>query len=200
MKIYLIVLLTVFVCISSCDDGDRVGFGDRSYLPLEVGNYWEFVSLSTQDESIIEHREVVGKEAIGDYMYYLVVSTWPPISSRSTDSVYYRISSNGYVYKLRKDGTGEVQEIRLNANDGETWAYTHLDYETVITCSEVEIDLGTKSITGCKSYFLDVSQMADEEYTIVLAPRIGFAREYSNAWGGGNRLKKARIGGAIRSF
>lgn len=201
MKVCLIVL-TVIVSISSCDDSDSngLGFGNRSYLPLEVGNYWEFAALGTQDQGIIEHREVVGKETIGDHVYYLVVSTWSVYSSRSTDSVYYRIADDGYVYKLRKDSIGEMQDIRLNAEDGDTWSYTYLGYETMITCSEVEIELGSTSVPGCKSYLLDVLQWADEEYTIVLAPSLGFVKEFSNAWGGGKRLKKVRIDGGIRSF
>lgn len=200
MKIYLIALLTVIVSVSSCDDGDRVEFGNHRYLPLEIGNYWEFVADNSQDGSIVEHREVVRKETIGDHVYYLVVSTWPVYSSRSSDSIYYRVTSNGYVYKLYKGGAREFQDLRLDANDGETWSYTYLNYEAVITCSKVEVELDTTSIDDCKSYFRDVTEMADEEYTIVLARQIGFVREYSNAWGTGNRLKKARIGGVLRSF
>ena len=201
MNKFILTFCVILLAASSCDD-DRVSMSANRYLPLGVGNYWEFVTLNAlpNDNMVIEHREVVGMETIDKVQYFTVVSTWPPSSSVPSDTVYYRIEANGYVYKRRKGDGGEIQEFRLNADDGDSWSFIYYDYNTIVSCEKIDIDLGSESVRNCKSYYRDVEQMADEEFTYVLAPRIGFAVEYSNAWGGGQRLKRAKVNGTTYSF
>jgi hypothetical protein len=201
MKHFILIPVVIVLAFSSCDN-DSVSLSAHKYLPLRVGNYWEFVALDAlpNDDNIRERRDVIGMETIDDIQYFTVVSTWSPVSSVPSDTVYYRIDADGYVYKRRKSEGGETQELRLNASDGHSWSFMYFDFSTTMTCEEIEIDLGSESVQNCKSFYRDVEQMADEEYTYVLAPRIGFAVEYSNAWGGGQRLKRAKVNGTTYSF
>src|SRR5690349_3127127 len=88
----------------SCTDDNSVIPPEKlstSYLPLQVGNYWEFKWIGATPNSSVIHREVVGKADLDGREYYLLTSREAP-SQQWIDSVYYRVESNGDVYTLRK--------------------------------------------------------------------------------------------------
>jgi hypothetical protein len=172
---------------------------ESNYLPLEIGNSWDFKTLYGSPYTRI-HREVMGKATVNNREYYLLVTT----SSYSTipDSAYYRIDNNGFVYIHRYfQGNFEDNRFRLNANNGDSWTFP-VDSNSIATIKTTaeSLILGNTEIKDCKSYFFNVLNWADEEYTITLAPGIGFAKEYSNAWGFGQILKSAKIHGEIHNF
>ncbi|HTE34321.1 MAG TPA: hypothetical protein VK666_28270 [Chryseolinea sp.] len=188
--------------MDSCDRDDDVLVGDNSYLPLEIGNYWDFVAIGGVggQQSIVEHREVMGKTFLSGHEYFLMVSERPTAGDPFIDSVYYRVADNGYVYTYRTNFPGEAQDFRLNGKDGDEWTYTYVDWETNIKLTASSLDINSNTISNCKNFYRDVRQWADEEYTITLAPDVGFVKEFSNAWGGGQVLKSARIGGRLVNF
>lgn len=204
MRRLLIPCVTLlFLVFISCDHDDKqeIAF-DNNYLPLSVGNYWEFSDLgpSPGPSVISEHREVMGRITLNSYEYFLVVSTRQFVDGPFVDSLFYRIADNGYVYTYRKNYSDEAQDLRLNGLDGDSWTYNYLDEETRVTLTETSVDLSSGPVANCKNYYRDTIQSADEEYTISLAPGIGFVKEYSNAWGLGHILKSARINGVVRTF
>jgi len=177
-----------------------------SYLPLEIGNSWDFQPLGGSPEASI-HREVVDilNRQTDGYTYYLLVTTSnarPPALPIRPDSAFYRIDDNGYVYILRKYQTTSLDNrFRLNANDGGTWTYPVDDHSTAkITVATESLKIGNTQVSNCKSYYYDVVNWADEENTIVLAPGIGFVKEYSDAWCFGQILKTAKIHGQVYNF
>jgi len=201
-KLILFVGLALCGCYS-----DSIDFGlhsDQSYLPLEVGNSWDFRPLGSSGDATI-HREVVGtinREADG-HTYYLLVTTSlakPPALPIRPDTAYYRIDDDGYVYILRDYNNYVDKRFKLNAKNGNTWTYPvddHSNAKITVTVSSVEV--GSTTIANCKSYYYDVLNWADEENTITLAPGIGFVKEYG-AWGLGQILTSAKIHGHAYNF
>lgn len=194
MKVIHVVLLIYAIHLISCDSSDDIP-AQSDYLPLQVGNYWDFKSSNTSSDEIVEHREVVDEVRLNDLDYFLLVSTWSGHSNK--DSVYYRIEPNGRVYKYRKN-IFEENRFRLNATEGETWSYqVPVDDIAHITVRETTVTISKRKFRNCKEYYYDVEQWADEEYSITLAPGIGFVKEYSPAWGLGQVLHAAKINGRV---
>ena len=173
----------------------------NTYLPLTIGNYWEFTGVGQHD--LIEHREVEDYVSLNDRQYYVVVSThlqdvW---SGHRRDTAYYRIDQDGFVYVYKKSTGIEENRYRLNGKDGDTWSYDFVDdYVANMRLSELSKEVHNVEVQHCKDFSFDVVQWADEEYTYTLAPGVGFLKEFSDAWGGGQELKKARINGELIEF
>ena len=194
----------VLVLMAACECNDEPQ-PERSndYLPLVVGNYWNFKGTGFVSGELVEHREVVDYVTLNNMEYYLLVSTHlsPVWSGNYKDSAYYRIDNNGFVYVYKKSIDIEENRYRLNAKDGDTWSYDFVDqYVADMTLRETSKHVGKIEFTNCKDYSFNIVQWADEEYTYALAPGIGFLREFSDAWGGGLELKSARIDGQEIEF
>ena len=199
---------TAIACIAllacafvACDDDDSgESSGTNSYLPLKIGNYWEFVS-TPQEGEYTTRTEVTRTVTLQNHQYFELVSVHQYNNSSSRDTLYYRIETNGYVYTFRKNWTKEGNPIRLYADDGDKWTYSTDDYdETTITTSVLDdLEIGDEDLDNCKAFYFDAKQWADEEYTTYLGPRIGFVKYYS-AWGFGSRLTKASINGKVYTF
>lgn len=175
--------------------------GNSSYLPLEIGNSWDFQPLTNPPGALI-HCEVTGLASINSHQYYLLVTSSTYSDRTYKDSAYYRIDNNGFVYIYDKNQPNlEANRFRLNAQNGDTWTYP-VDNNSVATIKTTvgPLVVGSTEIAKCKSYYFDVVNWADEEYTITLAPGIGFVKEYSNAWGMGQILKSAKIHGQVYNF
>jgi len=176
----------------------------ENYLPLKIGNYWNFQATGpSQGQSTIQiHREVASLVTINNHEYYLLITSSSGNNYTYQDSSYYRIDSNSFVYIYRKSNPNfEDNRFRLNGDDHDTWSFpVEGNDDAHITLTVGSVTLGNVELTKCKSYFYDVIQWADEEYTITLAPGIGFVKEYSNAWGLGQVLTSAKINGQVFSF
>lgn len=186
---------------SACDDDDTDGsYGSNSYLPLKVGNYWEFVSTSLEGK-YATRTEVTRTVNLHNQEYFELVTMHQFGDAASIDTLYYRIEKNGYVYTFRKNWTIEENPIRLYADDGDKWTYeTNYNDEAAITTSIVDdLEIGGEELDNCKAFYFDIEHAADEEYTTYLAPRIGFVK-YFSGWGLGSRLTKASVNGKVYTF
>lgn len=200
------VLLTFAVAgvLAACDcNDDPKPELTNDYLPLTIGNYWDFKSTGQTGDFLTEHREVEDYVTLNDKQYYMVVSTrlsevW---SGHYKDTAYYRVDGDGYVFVFKKSIGIEENRYRLNGNDGDQWSYDFVDnYVANMSLSELSKSIGKVEVQHCKDYSFDIQQWADEEYTYTLAPGIGFLKEFSDAWGAGQELKKARIDGQVIEF
>jgi len=202
--IYFLSLLGVGMLIAACDSSNYDSKPDYeaqsdSYLPLQVGNYWNFVPTGVLSSDYNVHREITGKATLQGHEYYLLVST--SSGNDYKDSLYLRVDNNGYVYSRRPNSTWEDNYFRLKGDDGDSWTYAIDDHDKVtITLSNVDVEIDNTTIKACKAYYYNVDNWADEEYTRTLAKGIGFVKEYSNAWGMGEILKSARINGTKIEF
>ena len=169
------------------------------YLPLAVGNYWEFKSVRTTGGPVAQRWEVRGTAQLNGHEYYLITAV--DVANHTViDSVYYR-ESDGDVYSYRRSMGFEELKYKLLANDGDTWNYPYVDGDVMnVTLHVRSLDMPSTTVNDCRSYYFDVDRWADEEHTSTLAPDIGFIREYSDAWGSGIVLSKASIGGNVIQF
>ena len=171
-----------------------------NYLPLEVGNFWDFKATNGPTDAVVQHREVKGTAFVKGQKYYLVISSGQSGQSW-VDSVYYRVETNGDVYTYRRRTDSEELKYKLFAGDGDTWSYVIADDDKMDVMVHIKtVATGAATIEDCKAYYFDVEQWADEEETITLAPGVGFFREYSDAWGLGIVLTKASIGGSVFEY
>lgn len=198
MKNILILGLSVVMAACVCNEDPQPEVSSTDYLPLAIGNYWEFKGIGFVGNDLVEHREVVDRVTLNNIEYYLLVSTHlsPVWSGANKDSAYYRIDNDGFVYVYRKSINLEENRYRLNGKDGDTWSYDFVNQSVAdMTLKEVAKKVGKVEVANCKDYSFDVQKWADEEYTYTLAPGVGFLKEFSDAWGGGQELKSARING-----
>lgn len=199
--IYFLSLLSVGMVIAACDSSNYDSKPDYesqsdSYLPLQVGNYWNFVPTGLSNSDYNLHREITGKAILQGHEYYLLVSTSSNNDYSYKDSLYLRVDNNGYVYSRRSNSTLEDNYFRLKGKDGDSWTYAINDHDkATIWVNNVDVEINSTTLKDCKAYNYDVPNWADEEYTRTLAKGIGFVKEYSNAWGMGEILKSARING-----
>jgi hypothetical protein len=195
-----LLLLTACECEYNEDPQPAIS---NDYLPLTVGNYWDFKAVGYSPELFTEHREVEDYVTLNGRQYYLLVSTYLSDMwyGQHRDSSYYRIDDAGFVYVYKKNRGIEENRYRLNGKDGDTWEFDFIDnFIATMKLSELSKDVGNVNVENCKDYFFDVELWADEESTFTLAPHVGFLKEFSDAWGVGQELKSARINGKHIEF
>jgi len=200
-RVVLFGCVMVFLCACTSNDDPEILSKKLSagYLPLSVGNYWDFKAVQSSTGSIVQHREVNSIEQLNGREYYLVTSHWTSGNS-PIDSVYYRVESDGDVYTYRKSMGIEELKYKILAGDGESWSYPVDNGVMNVTLHLGTVNTGSKTVDDCKGYYFDVDRWADEEHTDTLAPGVGFIREYSDAWGVGIILSKASIGGTVIEY
>ncbi len=195
----IVLLACAFV---ACDDDDSgESSGTNSYLPLKIGNYWEFVNMPEIGIDYTLRTEVTRVVSLNNNEYFELVSFQKSGDQNYRDTTYYRITQQGYVYTWRRGWTVEENPLRLYADDGDDWKYeTNYDAEANITVDEIDdLELGDKELDNCKSFSFDIEQWADEEHSIVLAPRIGFVQRLVG-FGISSRLVKASVNGKEYTF
>ena len=139
------------------------------------------------------------KSFSGEEYYLMVIKTESP-SAVNTDTVYYRIDGNGFVFQRLK--TGEISNpYRLGATDGAGWHLSSASTEKdmSVTYYTDPIDINSTQLENCRLFSYDVENWADEEYYTTLAPGIGVVTSHS-AWGFRKDLKKAIINGVEYNF
>ncbi len=174
---------------SACEDEDEIRI---DYLPLSVGNYWY---LEPGD-----FRVVTRKDSINGKGYYQIRQQM----GSSERTLYYRRTLGGEVYRLKNVNSQEYLWLDLEADVNDSWNYIDPDGGqtwTVTLTSKNDTVVINDSIllTRCRAFFFDVAEMADEEYSLWLAPDIGFARTL-NAWGFEHVLDSARIAGELIDY
>lgn len=172
----------------------------EDYLPLKVGNYWEFngYGMHTTTYLIDSIVNIDGK----DYFRLVSSTTGYP----NNDTVFYRKDPLGKVY-ARSKSLDEVLKFDFSAAVGSHWQ--NLTDPPYIDNYPWTVTLNTKSDTvksnnctfeNCYRFYYDIPQSADEEYGWVLAPGIGFVKQVSYGWGFCYRIKKVKINGVVREF
>lgn len=198
-SLLVIVAVLWVACDSGSVDDDFVLKSASDYLPLEVGNYWEFKTLGAETTEVVQHREVMSAQNVNGRDYYVVVSHFPQNDAK--DTVFYRIDDDWNVYTYHRGMENEQLSYKLLAEDGMTWSFPLSADETMDVTVNVEtVETSLRKIKNCKSYYFDARNWIDEEHTNTLAPGVGFLKEFSNAWGGGAILSKASIGGHVIEF
>jgi hypothetical protein len=192
-----VLIFCVLLSLAACDKNDNPTPEMNDYLPLAIGNHWDFRAVRSNNDRTIQHREVVDYVDINERKYYLLVSISFPLEGPAyKDSAYYRIDTNGYVYVFRKDAGPESNLFRLGSKNGDSWTYkTTNNDDAIVDVAVVDKDIEVAVVRGCKDYSFDVEQWTDDNYTYTLAPRVGFLKEFSDAWGAGQVLKSANING-----
>jgi hypothetical protein len=195
------VFLILFLAASfqSCMDHEaRLVYDKSNYLPLEVGNYWEFTNKMSGGAALATiTRTVTGKTNLEGKEYFVVVTS---DSNSYSDTAYYRKDDQQYVYVMHRR-SGEENTFRLLASDGTSWSYpTENQSAYNVNVAIATLQINDLSVDSCKTFSYDVPQWADEEHFVTLAPGVGFIKEGSYAWGITSTLRKARISGVEISF
>lgn len=198
------VILFVGLLISSLGCHQDTVSPSRSYLPLEVGNYWELTAAdwTTGDRSALVTMEITGRIARGPVLYYKMVTRRINKTSNAIDTTFYRMDASGYVYSIESpDDATEDNPMRLNAPEDEQWAYAPDDPTgiKVRALGVVQAQASTGILSNAKGFVFDAQSVPDDDTYIYLAPGIGFAVE-RNAAGDYKQLKRAIIGGRAFSY
>jgi hypothetical protein len=159
----------------ACTEDEKDGIIEtNSYLPLRVGNYWDYEVL-TYNSSYIRREYVTATiRRNGDRYYEVVGGPLGVSASIHYDTVYYHIDDNGYVYCWRTGWENEENLYRLFAKNGDQWSFkSNFDDKATVDAFYTTIKIGEKEIPACKGYFYDVPMIVDEETTTYLAPGIG---------------------------
>ena len=160
MKKFLVITL-VMIALISCekDDNLRVKL-DKDYLPLGIGNLWNF-ELAGKDS-------IIGITKIDGVDYFKFVNDYGTISyyRRQDDRIYSKSPS--------LDGKEEMM-FDLAANVNDTWTYG-VGYVTM-TSRNATINIGNTHIYNCLQFDFHNKDLMDYGYSIWLAPKIGFIQE-----------------------
>lgn len=168
---------------------------------MTVGNTWEYEQRAPtgyNDFGGIK-KEITDVVKLEGREYYRMVTTWKSIPNPYTDTTYYRVDDNGFVFQRRNNGD-VGNPFRLNATDKESWKYStastendmHVTYQEPITISSTQV-------SNTRLFSFDVSIMADEEWYTTLAPGIGIVTMYTS-WTRPVDLKTAVISGVTYHF
>ena len=180
-----IIILSISILIpliSSCEKEEESEIQRKlnllegqSYLPLNVGNVWDFIFY----EFLIDSTEVInGKE------YYRVITKYG--ASRNIefwDTIYYRETNDGKVFERDKK-SDEFLRFDFSALAGDSWPFwdsymqssPENPWYAYLRSKNDTVDLGTHTFYNCHRYYYDFPNFVDEEYGIWLAPKIGFVR------------------------
>lgn len=176
-QIFFILLLPLFC---ACEQDETSIWKGEDYLPLEVGNYWEYKTTSTS----INNTERYTTEAtviLNNKTYWPIRSNFPnsPVS-------YRRKGTDGKIFYKDTDGD-EYVKFNLNLNEGEEWQYKQGNNEALWTARLVSkstsIKLKEYTFENCYHFYYDIPEYADEEHQIILAPGIGIVRFGSSSVG-----------------
>ncbi len=182
MKKHLGFIAILFLIFSACKDEDTISVPSANYLPLEVGNYWEF------DYS--QKKEIVGEKTVNGKSYFVLVT--------GNDTAYYRVE-NYKVYVIEWGASAETMEFNLGGKLNSSWKYN--SYTVKLASKNDTITINGKKITNCYRFYFDIPDAIDDEHDIWLAPGIGFIQ--SDCWECPYpvlKLNKARIGGESIEF
>ena len=202
MKILSKFLLIACVILMSCDVGDEKIIqvsGELSYFPIEVGYRWEYEPLRTDlPELASAVFTVVGKETRQGREYFAMERRFERQGGAfSSDTIFYRVDAQGFVFELFRYDTVERNRFRLEAADGETWEMQNSTLQPYIVTTQItDVNIANGVLHECKSFGYDVPQWADEEHYIILARGLGIV-QHGGAWGFDYKLKSAQLG-AVR--
>lgn len=162
MKKLLVIGIVLLALISCEKDDNQITSLEKDYLPLQVGNQWEFELAGT--DSIVAITEMNGNG--NDYFKF--------VNDEGTTS-YYRKEGERIYVKLSSSESTEEMKFNLSADVDETWEYGP-GYVTLVS-RNATITIGDKQIEGCLQFNFHNNDLIDYGYTIWLAPGIGFIQQ-----------------------
>jgi hypothetical protein len=203
MKKTILFVVVALLAFSCHEDDDTVQIVGDDYFPLQVGNYWEYEPASNMDLSTKDAKSIItGTKVIDGHEYAVMVRTFGYAHADYVDTVYYRTTSDGFVYSRTNRDDEESNVYRLAASKGDSWIVDedYFSFEGRMAVTEVApIILNTTTIDDCKTFYFNVETMADEEHYVIIGPGYGIIQSGS-AWGFDRILKKAFIDGQEYNF
>jgi hypothetical protein len=185
-------LIALFV-FSSCQKDDQVVNSIDDYFPLQVGNYWEFKSYNGQTFKY----QIDSVKNLDGVNYFRMLRS-------ATDTIYYRKDPYWKVYERRRT-TAEVLKFDFGVPAGYRWAlppdpaFNNRIWMITLQSKTDTVKSNHDTFEHCCRYYIDIETVADEEYWWVLAPGVGFVKNW-NAWFPPSRLIKAKINGVEREY
>jgi hypothetical protein len=198
MKHFPKFLFFAISVIISCDNDEKliVEPGESSYFPLQVGYQWEYEPIRTDLPYLTAATfTVISQETKFGKTYFAMERRFERQNGfLSSDTIFYRVDSEGFVFELSGSDEVERNRFRLGANQGDTWEMeSGAEQKYVVTTSISDVTLAGGVLSDCKSFSYDIPQWADEEHYIILAQGIGIV-QHGNAWGFDFKLKRAQLG------
>jgi hypothetical protein len=130
------------------------------YLPLKVGNYWNF--------------ELAGKYLVRESYILNGTEYFGVINDNGTSTFYRKHDNKIYVKELALENTEEMK-FDLTAETNSTWTYGKGNV-TLIT-RNATVTIGEMQIDSCLQFNFHNKNLTDYGFTIWLAPRIGFIQQ-----------------------
>ena len=156
----LIALCLILISMASCQKDNSVKNSITSdYLPLKVGNYWDF--------------ELAGKYLVKESM--LVNETvYFEIVNDDSVSEFYSIRNNK-IYVRDPYTDKEEMKFDLIAETNKTWSYGKGMVR--LGNRNASIKIGDKQVDNCLEFNFYNTNLIDYSTTIWLAPDIGFIQQ-----------------------
>lgn len=155
--ILLITLSVITIFFQSCKKEPAKIILTDDYMPLEVGNFWQF------DNSVKE--EIIGTKIINNKTYFIL--------AYQNDTAYYR-SENNKIYVI-ENNMSESLKFDLTARVNDTWKYN--SYNVTLSSRSDSVTINSHKIYNCLRFYFDIPVYVDDEYSIWLAPGIGFIQQ-----------------------
>ena len=168
----------------------------ENVLPLQVGNYWIMKDATGFPDKVELKKYIDAEVPIGSRSYFRMVNRWTfEGTATASDTTYYRVDEQGFVYE-RKAGSGqEANVFRLYAREGEQWVHGN----GTMTLTNIDrYSAFNTPINNCRFYSFDILQLLDEEVTTILAPDIGFVGSHS--YGSDLQTSEASVYGIVHKF
>jgi hypothetical protein len=157
----IVTLFFLLLIIVSCQKDHTSKIEVTSdYLPLSVGNYWEF---ELSGKYLVKETQLInGKE------YY-------EINNDYGSSSFYRKQDNKiYVRELSAHGKEEMK-FDLAAETNDTWTYG-AGYVTLVNRDAI-VTIGGNQIDSCLEFRFHNDRLVDFGSEVWLAPGIGFIQQ-----------------------
>jgi hypothetical protein len=155
--LFLITLATISIFIQSCKKEPAKIILTDDYLPLEVGNFWQLENT--------EKEEIIGTKIINNKTYFIL--------AYQSDTTYYS-SENNKIYVI-ENNKGKSLKFDLTARVHDTWKFNL--YNVTLSSRTDSVIINNHKIYNCLRFYFDIPVYVDDEYSIWLAPGIGFIQE-----------------------
>jgi hypothetical protein len=202
MKKNILFLVVGLIAFSCHEDSDAVKIDVNYYFPLQVGNYWEYGPVPNKNPLTKDGKSIIaGTKVIDGQEYAMMVRTFENSPGDYVDTIYYRTTSNGFVYSRTNQDDKDFNVYRLGASKGDSWVvedYYSLTGKMAVT-DVATIILNTTTINDCKTFYFNAERWVDEEHYAIIGPGFGIIQS-GGAEGFDLILKKAVINGQEYNF
>jgi hypothetical protein len=160
MKNSMLLCLTVLFLLSCKKDHTPKIELSCDYLPLKVGNFWNF--------------ELSGKYLVRESQILNGIEYFEIINNSGTSEFYRKHDNKIYVRELAMDKKEEMK-FNLIAEVDDTWTYGA--GEVTLENRNATITIGETTVDSCLQFNFHNKNLIDYGSTIWLAPGIGFIQQ-----------------------